>query len=57
MCILFSLKKFKFGFHNTFAIDCEGEIGGLALLCKEDVIFEVLNFSVHHIHSLITIGL
>lgn len=30
-------------------------VGGLAILWKEDVDFEVLNFSIHHIHDRISI--
>lgn len=47
-----SLNKFKLGFHNTFVVDCEGKSGG-----ENEVIFEVLNYSVNHIHGLVSIDL
>lgn len=53
---IFSLNKFKLGFQNAIVVDCEGKSGGLAILWKKDVCFEVLNFSMHHIHSRISIA-
>lgn len=52
----FYSNKFKLSFQNAFVIDCVREGGGLALLWKDDVCFEELNFSIHHIHGLIIIG-
>lgn len=51
----FSLDKFKFGFHNTNVVDCEAKSEGLAILWKKNINFEVLNFSVHHIRSRVSI--
>lgn len=36
-------------------MDCVGKSGGLALLWKEEICFEILNFSVYHIHGLVTL--
>lgn len=47
----FSVNKFKLGFHNVFYVDCVGKGRGLAIMWKDDVVFEILNYFVHHIHS------
>lgn len=48
----FSLNKFKLGFQNAIVFYCEGKSGGLlAILWKEDVCFEILNFSMHIIFT------
>lgn len=36
-------------------IDCVGNSGGLVILWKNEMDFEVLNFSAHHVHSVIKI--
>lgn len=51
--VFFSTKKFYLGFHNALGVDCEGMSGGLALLWKDGVDFEILNFSKHHIHDVV----
>lgn len=52
----FFVNKFKLGFHNIFSVDCVGKGRGLAIMCKDDVVFEILNYSVHHIHSQLSIS-
>lgn len=47
----FSSNKFKFGFPNAFVVDCVGKSGGLALLWKDDVDFEVSSYFPNHIHG------
>lgn len=50
----FSIKKFSFDFKNCLGVDCEGKSRRLAVLWKEGVHFEVLNYSSHHVHGTIT---
>lgn len=47
-------KKFYFGYRNCLRVDCEGKSGGLAVLWKEDVDLQILHYSHHHIHRVIT---
>lgn len=51
----FDYNKFKLGLYNVFAVDCVDKSGGLALLWKYDIFFEILNFYVNHIQCLIII--
>lgn len=53
----FSINKFKSGFHNIFVVDCDGKSKGLALLWKDDVNCEVLNYYVNHIYGQVPIAL
>lgn len=41
------------GFRNGFVVNCAGKSGGLALLWKEDINFEILNFSSNLIHGVL----
>lgn len=50
----FSAKKFMFGYSNGLRVGCEGKSGGLAVMWKEDINFEILQFLSHHIHGTIT---
>lgn len=49
------LKKFKFGFKNGLAINSEGKSGDFAIFW-EDIDFEILQFSKHHIHGSLISG-
>lgn len=50
-----SSNKFKLGFHNAFVVNCDDKSEGLALLWKNDLCFDICNFSVNYIHGLLTI--
>lgn len=52
----FALNKFKLDFQNVFVVDYDGKNGGLALLWKDKVSLEIINYLVNHIHDLITLG-
>lgn len=51
----FASNKFKLGYSNAFVVDCDGKIGGLALLWKEFVHLKIFNYLVHHIHCMVTL--
>lgn len=51
----FTTKQFSLGYRNGLGLDCEGRSGGLAVLWKDDIDFEVLHFSSHHIHGVVTL--
>lgn len=44
------------GFDNAIAIDCNERSGSLAILWKSEVDFSLLQFSNHHIHGKIFVG-
>ncbi|KAF5451994.1 hypothetical protein F2P56_027039 [Juglans regia] len=46
--------KFRIGFTNCMAVSSEGRSGGLALYWNNNSQLEILNFSKHHIHALVT---
>lgn len=50
----FSTKKLEFRYNNTLGVDCEDKSGRLAIMLKEDIQFEILQFLNHHIHGIIT---
>lgn len=37
-------------------VNCEGKSGGLAVLWSDDIEFEVLHYSNHHIHGVLSMG-
>lgn len=49
----FSFRKLNLGFRNGFVVNCVGKSGGLVLLWKEDLNFEILNFSLNLIHGVL----
>lgn len=50
----FTTKKFHLGFCNSLGVGCEGNCGGLTVLRKEDVKYDILQFLNQHIHGLIS---
>jgi hypothetical protein len=44
----------KLGFRNCFIVDCIGRSEGLALLWREDLEFEIQNYSRRHINVIVT---
>lgn len=53
----FTSKKFSLGFDNAFVVDCVWRSGVLAILWKKDIDFTLLQFSNHHIHGVISVGM
>lgn len=43
----------NFGFQNRLVVDCVGNSGCLVILWENEVDFEVINFSTHHVHHVI----
>jgi hypothetical protein len=43
--------KQKMGFNNMLTVDCVGRSGGLALLWKDEMGIEIINYSRRHIHA------
>lgn len=39
-----------------FAVDCDGRSGGLPILWKSNVDFTLLQYSNHHIHGVVFVG-
>lgn len=52
----FSFRKFGLGYKNALAVDRDGKSGGLVLLWKEDINFEVVCYSPNIIHDFIIVG-
>lgn len=45
---------FFLGYPNYFVIDCEGRVGGLALLWSRDVLLSAKFFAKNHIHVIVS---
>lgn len=54
MCFIFSFKKIEFWHLDCLSIDCVGRSHDLVVLWKEEINFEEIQHSNHHIHGAIT---